>query len=72
MEEQIDCKPFVDDEGNLVFPRGCNEDYQWWAGGKKLKDILMELKVSRTTWQRYTPEPYPEELQKENYPLLGS
>lgn len=68
--EAVDCKPYIDEEGNVVFPRACPEEYQWWAGGKKLQEILVELKVSKTTWQRYSPEPYPEELQKENYPLL--
>ncbi|BBD06965.1 uncharacterized protein DFE_0239 [Desulfovibrio ferrophilus] len=70
MDDHADCKPYVDETGNLVFPKQCDEQYCWWGGGKKLVEILVELKVSKTVWQRYSPEPYPEELHKENYPLL--
>ena len=65
------CRPYVTEDGRLVVPAGCADEYRWWGGGKKLGEILVELKVSRTVWERYSPEPYPEELRKENYPLLG-
>lgn len=70
MDEHLDCKPFIAEDGNLVVPAGCAEEYRWWDGGMKLTAILVGLKVSKSVWQRYTSEPYPEELQKENYPLL--
>lgn len=64
-------RPYIDDDGRLVVPAACAEEYRWWAkGGRSIGDILTELKVSRTVWERYSPESYPEELQKENYPLL--
>jgi hypothetical protein len=66
------CRPYVTEDGRLIVPAGCPDEYRWWGGGKKLAEILVELKVSRTVWERYSPEPYPEELRKENYPLLGS
>ena len=65
------CRPYIAEDGRLVVPAGCAEEYRWWGGGKKISEILVELKVSRTVWERYSPEPYPEELRKENYPLLG-
>ncbi|MBU1001699.1 MAG: hypothetical protein KKE73_04175 [Proteobacteria bacterium] len=70
MDELPDCKPYVAEDGNLVIPKQCADEYRWWDGGKKLTQILVELKVSKSVWQRYTGAPYPEELQKENYPLL--
>ncbi|WP_461209143.1 hypothetical protein [Desulfocurvus sp. DL9XJH121] len=65
-------RPFIDDHGDLVVPADCPEEYRWWAGGRSLEAILTELGASKTLWERYSPEPYPEELRKENYPLLGN
>lgn len=72
MEDVPASRPYLNEAGDIVVPADCDEQYRWWTkGGKKLKDILVELKVSKTVWQKYSPEDYPEELQKENYPLLG-
>lgn len=70
MEDVPANRPYVDENDELVFPLDVDEEYRWWAGGKKLKDILLELKVTKTVWNKYVPEEYPEELQQENYPLL--
>lgn len=70
-EEQAETKPFVTDEGVLVIPEDCEDKYKWWAeGGQGLAETLKELKVSKSVWMRYVDDPYPEELKKENYPLL--
>jgi hypothetical protein len=63
--------PYVTEEGVLVIPEGCELKYRWWVkGGQPLAETLKELKVSQTVWKRYVDEPYPEDLKKENYPLL--
>ncbi len=72
MEDVPVSRPYLSEDGELVVPADCAEEYRWWTkDGRKLTEILTELKVSKTVWQRYTPKPYPEELQRENYPLLG-
>ena len=71
MSEEIPAKPYVNDDDVLIIPEGCDLRYRWWAkGGQSLSETLKELKVSKTVWDRYLDEPYPEELKKENYPLL--
>lgn len=64
-------RPYLDENGDLVVPSDCPPEYRWWAGGRSMGEILVELGVTRTVWERYSAEEYPEELRKENYPLLG-
>lgn len=65
-------RPRIDETGALVVPADCDPRYRWWTkDGMKLARILVELHASRSVWERYMAEPYPEELQRENYPLLG-
>lgn len=72
MDDVPASRPYINDADELVVPADCDPQYRWWTGeGLKLSKILIELKVSRTVWEKYSPEEYPEELQKENYPLLG-
>lgn len=71
MEDVPVSRPYLTEDGALVVPADCDAQYRWWAkGGLKLADILIELKASKTVWRNYLPDEYPEELQKENYPLL--
>jgi len=65
-------RPFLTPEGTLVVPAGCGPEYRWWAkGGRSVADIMRELKAPRSVWTRYTADPYPEDLAREVYPLLG-
>lgn len=65
-------RPYLTPEGTLVVPAGCGPEYQWWIkGGKHVTDILRELKAPRSVWARYSADPYPEDLAREVYPLLG-
>lgn len=66
-----DQRPYFTEEGVLIIPSDCELKYRWWAkGGQSLKETLLELKAPQSVWKRYLDEPYPEELKKENYPLL--
>jgi hypothetical protein len=66
-----EAKPYVSENGVLVMPEDCDPKYRWWTkDGQSVMETMKELKVSKTVWARYTEDPYPEELQKENYPLL--
>jgi hypothetical protein len=69
-EEAQACTPYINDADELIVPAACEDKYRWWAGGMSVAEIMMELKVSRTVWAKYSPDPYPEELARENYPLL--
>ena len=72
MEDVPVSRPYLSETGELVVPADCEDEYRWWTkGGRKLTAILTELKVSRTVWNKYITDAYPEQLQKENYPLLG-
>lgn len=65
-------KPFLTPEGTLAVPAGCGPEYRWWTReGKRVSDILRELKAPRSVWARYCADPYPEDLAREVYPLLG-
>lgn len=65
-------RPFLTPEGTLAVPAGCGDEYRWWVkGGKHVTDILREFKAPRSVWARYTSDPYPEDLAREVYPLLG-
>lgn len=65
-------RPYLTPEGTLVVPAGCGEEYRWWVkGGRRVTDILRELKAPRSVWARYSADPYPEDLAREVYPLLG-
>lgn len=71
MTEPAEARPYVNEDGVLVVPEGCDSKYHWWTkGGQSVMETLKELKVSKTVWAKYSEEPYPEDLQKENYPLL--
>jgi hypothetical protein len=71
MTEPVEAKPYVNEDGVLIVPEGCDPKYHWWAkGGQSVMETMKELKVSKTVWSKYSEEPYPEDLQKENYPLL--
>ena len=63
-------KPHLTENGTLVIPADCEEKYRWWADGQPISDTLKELNASRTVWMRYSFDPYPDDLQKEVYPLL--
>jgi hypothetical protein len=64
-------RPFIDADGVLVIPAGADARWRWWAReGMSLADVLRELSASRTVWARYLPDPYPEDLAREVYPLL--
>lgn len=69
-DKQQACAPYINDADELIVPAACDEKYRWWDGGMPVADILKELKVSRTVWDKYSPDPYPEDLARENYPLL--
>lgn len=65
-------RPFLTPEGTLIVPAGCGPEYRWWTKeGRRVADILCELGASRSVWARYCPDPYPEDLAREVYPLLG-
>ena len=65
-------RPFLTPEGTLVVPAGCGPECRWWVkGGQPVSAILRELKAPRSVWARYCAEPYPEDLAREVYPLLG-
>lgn len=36
-------KPFIDSDGGLVIPFGCDSKYHWWAGGQSVEDTLKEI-----------------------------
>lgn len=71
MDDVPAARPYIDEAGTLVVPADCDPRYRWWTReGMKLAKLLVELHASRSVWERYLPDPYPEELQRENYPLL--
>jgi len=71
MDDVPGARPYIDEAGILVVPADCEPRHRWWTReGMKLSALLTELHVSRSVWERYLPDPYPEELQRENYPLL--
>jgi hypothetical protein len=64
--------PYLTPEGTLVVPAGCGPEWRWWTKeGKRITVILRELKAPRSVWARYVSDPYPEDLAREVYPLLG-
>ena len=65
-------RPFLTEDGVLIIPADCADEYRWWVeGGRSVAEILKELNACRSVWSRYSSDPYPDELQKEVYPLLG-
>ncbi len=49
-EEAVAClkwtmpKPFLEPDGGLAIPFGCESRYQWWKGGQTIADTIEELK----------------------------
>lgn len=37
--------PFISPEGDLVVPFNADSEYQWWKGGKKIKEITEKLRI---------------------------
>ena len=65
-------RPYLTPEGTLAVPAGCGPEHRWWTKeGRRVADILQELKAPRSVWARYSSDPYPEDLAREVYPLLG-
>lgn len=54
-------KPYFDDDGTLVIPFECSDHaYKYWKQeGKPITDILTELGVDETVWDKYTHVKYP-------------
>ncbi|HJP83226.1 MAG TPA: hypothetical protein VJ835_06935 [Fimbriimonadaceae bacterium] len=51
--------PYIDKHKNLVIPFNSPEKYHWWAGGQSISETLMELRVPKNIWSRYSALPYP-------------
>ena len=54
--------PYLDKNNTLRIPFDSDTKYHWWAGGQSIDDTLAELGVALEVWERYTNQPYPEEI----------
>ncbi len=71
-EDRDRSRPWVDDQGVLIVPTGCDPQWRWWTPeGMSMDKLLTALEVTRTVWERYSTSEYPDELAKLHYPLVS-
>lgn len=56
--------PYLMEDGTLVIPFSCpDHEYKYWKKeGKKLSEVLADLKTDKETWYKFTTDKHPDDI----------